>query len=389
MIRVLTLATLFPDASRPTFGPFVERQTLGIAAHPDIELRVVAPIGVPPWPINQIARYRAFTKLPKRETWKRLDVYRPRFFHIPGMDGSLDPGAMVRTLKPLLTDIRREFAFDLIDAQFFFPDGPAAVALGDHFGVPVSIKARGADIHFWGSNPGSKTQIIDAGKRAGGMLAVSAAIKADMVAMGMPEDRILVHYTGVDLARFKPLDRGAEKAARGIKGPLIVSVGALIPRKCQGLIIEALPSLPGATLVLIGKGEDQDKLASQADALDVADRVWFTGAIPQDEIAGWLGAADVMALPSASEGLANAWVEALACGTPIVLSDVGGARELVDRDAAGCIVKPSSAAIGEAIARLIAAPPSQAEVRATAERFTWERNTEALYAHFKALVQGR
>jgi teichuronic acid biosynthesis glycosyltransferase TuaC len=386
MIRVLTLATLFPDAGRPTFGPFVERQTLGIAAHPDVELRVVAPLGMPPWPINQIARYRAMSRLPKRENWKGLDIYRPRFFHMPGMDGSLDPGAMVRALKPLLTDMRRDFAFDLIDAEFFFPDGPAAVALGDAFGVPVSIKARGADIHFWGSNPGSKVQVIDAGTRAAGMLAVSAAIKADMVALGMPEDRILVHYTGVDLDRFKPLDRAAAKAALGITGALIASVGALIPRKRQGLIIDALPQLPDATLVLIGKGEDQAKLAARATELGVADRIRFTGAIGQDEIARWLGAADVMALPSASEGLANAWVEALACGTPIVLCDVGGARELVDRAEAGRLVEPTSDAVGEAIADLLANPPTQDGVRATAEQFTWERNTAALYSHFARLV---
>ncbi len=389
MIRVLTLSTLFPDASRPTFGPFVERQTLGIAAHPDIELRVVAPLGLPPWPVNRLARYRAMSRLPKREIWKGLDVYRPRFFHMPGMDGSLDPGAMVRALKPLLADIRRDFAFDLIDAEFFFPDGPAAVDLGEAFGVPVSIKARGADIHFWGSNPGSKTQVIDAGTRAAGMLAVSSAIKADMVALGMPEDRILVHYTGVDLDRFKPLDRSAAKAELGVAGSLIVSVGALIPRKRQGLIIDALPQLAGATLVLIGKGEDQPKLAAQAAALGVADRVRFTGAIGQDEIARWLAAADVMALPSASEGLANAWVEALACGTPIVLCDVGGARELVDRAEAGRLVKPSSVDVGRAVADLLANPPAQSAVRATAERFTWDRNTEALYGHFLRLLSSK
>jgi teichuronic acid biosynthesis glycosyltransferase TuaC len=389
MIRVLTLSTLFPDASRPTFGPFVERQTLGIAAHPDIELRVVAPLGMPPWPLNQISRYRAMSRLPKREHWKGLDVYRPRFFHMPGMDGSLDPGAMVRALKPLLADIRRDFPFDVIDASFFFPDGPAAVELGDVFDVPVSIKARGADIHFWGAHRGSKAQVIDAGQRAAGMLAVSAAIKADMVALGMPEDRILVHYTGVDLDRFKPLNRAAAKAERGIQGPLIASVGALIPRKRHGLVIDALPHLPGATLVLIGKGEDQAKLAAQAATLGVADRVRFTGAIAQDEIAKWLGAADVMALPSASEGLANAWVEALACGTPIVLCDVGGARELVDRAQAGRLVEPSSADVGAAIADLFANPPAQSDVRATAERFTWERNTEALYGHFSRLLAAK
>jgi glycosyltransferase involved in cell wall biosynthesis len=386
MIRVLTLSTLFPDASRPTFGPFVERQTLGIADHPDVELKVVAPIGLPPWPLNRHERYAALGALPWQENWKGLDVYRPHFIHWPATKGKFDAGSLARGILPLLQEIRREFRYDLIDAQFFFPDGPAAIRLGKALGVPVSIKARGADIHFWGQSGPTASQVSEAGRSATSMLAVSEAIKTDMVALGMPADRITVHYTGVDLARFAPVERAPAKAALGIDGPLIVSVGALIPRKRQGLIVEALPSLPGATLVLIGKGEDRDALEAQAQALGVADRVRFTGAIGQDEIAGWLAAADVMALPSASEGLANAWVEALACGTPIVLTDVGGARELIDGPDAGRLVGPSAAAIAEAVTDLLAKPPAQAAVRKTAERFTWARNTDALYAHYQRLL---
>jgi hypothetical protein len=180
---------------------------------------------------------------------------------------------MVRALVPLLTDIRREFPFDVIDAEFFFPDGPAATELGAHFGVPVSIKARGADIHYWGTQAATAGQVIMAGKTAQGLLAVSAALKDDMVALGMPAERIRVHYTGVDLSLFKPLDRAATKAELGMTGPLIVTVGALIPRKRQHLVIDALARLPGTSLALIGKGEDADALTAQAAALGLADRV--------------------------------------------------------------------------------------------------------------------
>jgi teichuronic acid biosynthesis glycosyltransferase TuaC len=386
-MRILTLSTLFPDASRPVFGPFVERQTLGIAAYPDVDLRVVAPLGIPPWPLSMHPRYAELRALPSRENWQGLDVYRPRFAHVPGVDGRFDVAMLIRRLKPLLTEIRREFAFDLIDAEFFFPDGPAAIALGKAFGVPVSIKARGADIHFWGNNPATAKQVRAAGRDASALLAVSAAIKADMVAMGMPADKILVHYTGVDLDRFAPRDRMKTKAALGITGPLIASVGALIPRKGQMFLVEALPLLPRATLVLIGKGDDQAILAERAATLGVADRVIFTGSLGPDKIAEWLGAADVMALPTASEGLANAWVEALASGTPVVTCDVGGAREIIDTPVAGRLVERSSADFAEALLAIIAAPPQQSDVRAVAERFTWARNTEALFEHFSALIR--
>jgi glycosyltransferase involved in cell wall biosynthesis len=99
-----------------------------------------------------------------------------------------------------------------------------------------------------------------------------------------------------------------------------------------------------------------------------------------------LVAADVLALPSSSEGLANAWVEALASGTPVVTCDVGGAREVIDRPEAGRIVARTSEAIAAAIADLLADPPDRSAVRAAAEHFTWEANTAALYDHLAGLV---
>ena len=66
MLRVLTLSTLFPDATRPNFGVFVERQTFGLAAHPGVDLRVVAPIGLPPWPLSALSHHGALRKLPER-----------------------------------------------------------------------------------------------------------------------------------------------------------------------------------------------------------------------------------------------------------------------------------------------------------------------------------
>ncbi len=386
MLRVLTLATLFPDITRPRLGPFVERQTLGLAAHPDVELQVVAPIGLPPFPLSLHPHYRRFSDIPEAEDWKGLRVHRPRFIHLPGTKGRFDAGAMTRRLIPLLTEIRRTFPFDIIDAEFFFPDGPAAIALGAHFGVPVSIKARGADIHFWGQNPPTANQVCAAGRSADGLLAVSEALKGDMARIGMPLDRITVHYTGVDLNKFTVQDRASAKTKRGISGPLLVSVGALIPRKGQSLVIDALPHLPDAQLVLIGEGEDRARLSQQAETLCVADRVTFTGNLPHEEIAAWLSAADVMALPSASEGLANAWVEALACGTPIVITDAGGAREVLVDESAGQIVERTAEGVLAGLQSVLAAPPSRAACRQIAERFTWGRNTETLFRHLSLLV---
>ena len=382
MLRVLTLSTLFPDATRPNFGVFVERQTLGLAAHPDVQLTAVAPLGLPPWPLSQHPRYRALAALPRREAWRGLDLHRARFTTLPGTGGRFHAPALTRALHPVLDRIREERGFDVIDASFFFPDGPAAIALGRRYGVPVSVKARGADIHHWAHAPATAAQVRRAAREADGLLAVSQAMADDMVALGLPRPR--VHYTGVDLDRFAPADRAAAKRHFGVTGPLVVAVGALIPRKGHDILIDAVAKLPGVSLLIAGDGPERAALTARAARN--SNRIRLLGAVPHADLPRLFAAADVSALASASEGLANAWVESLACGTPVVAADIGGARELVTLNS-GRVVPRDPDAFAAAIAELLAHPPAPAAVRAAAAPFTWAANTAALYDHLRGLVQ--
>jgi glycosyltransferase involved in cell wall biosynthesis len=387
MLRVLTLSTLFPDATRRNFGVFVERQTLGLAAHPDVELRVVAPVGLPPFPLSLRGRHAALARLPLGEQWKGIDVYRPRFLAMPGTAGRFFAGSLARALGPLLANLRSDFPFDVIDTSFFFPDGPAAIALGKRFGVPVSIKARGSDIHHWGMAAATAGQVRSAGKHADGLLAVSDAMKRDMVVMGMPADCIRVHRTGVDLGQFALRDRIAAKNRLRVQGALVVSTGALIERKGHDVVIDAIAALPNTTLIIAGEGPYRPVLEARIAELGLGERVRLLGTVPHDEMPALLGAADAMALASANEGLANAWVEALACGAPIVIPDVGGATEVVTERAFGRIVGRSPAGFASGIAAVLGDRTPAAKVREGAERFTWEANTAALYEHLAGLVQ--
>lgn len=389
MLRVLTLSTLYPDRTRPGFGAFVERQARALAARGDVEVKVVAPFAVPPGPLARLhPAYRDLIALPRREDWNGLDVLRVPFPTIPGLGARINPWSLRRSVAQRLDSLRGEFPFDVIDAEFFYPDGPAAVSLGKRYGVPVSIKARGSDIHFWGRLPATSDKVIAAGRGADGMLAVSAALRADMIALGLPGDRIRVHHTGVDQVAFRPQDRDAAKQALGVAGPLVVSAGNLIPLKGHGLLIEAMAALPGVTLLIAGRGPEDAALAAQIAGAGLGDRVRLLGPLPHAELPALFAAADVMALASASEGLANVWVEAVACGTPVVITDVGGARELVNGPTAGRLVARNPAAIAEGIADLLANPPPQDAVRAAARDFTWERNSQALFDHLSAPIRG-
>ena len=385
-MRILTLSTLFPAAPRPNFGIFVERQCAALSAVRDFAVTVINPIGIAPWPLSLFGQQVELRGLPFSEEWGELTVYRPRFTAIPRIGGRFNPTMIANAVLPLARRLHAETPFDLIDAEFFYPDGPAAMRLSKELGIPFTIKARGADIHHWGSQPGCAEQVIEAADAATGLLAVSGALKADMVKLGMAADKITVHHTGLDQSRFVPRDRTSEKARLGIAGPLILCVGALIPRKGQALLIAALPDLPDATLMLAGHGGSEADYRALASALGVADRVRFMGSVPHDDLPALFAAADVMALVSASEGLANAWVEALACGTPIVASDVGGIRELIKTAEAGRIVELNPGAIAAAISELLANPPAPDAVAASVRAFSWDENARQLAAFFRKAV---
>jgi glycosyltransferase involved in cell wall biosynthesis len=379
MLRVLTLATLFPNGLRPTLGIFVERQARALSQLPDVEIEVVSPVGLPVRPLSRHPHYAALGGLPASETRNGLAVHRPRYRVWPLIAQAGTARRMAGALLPLLREIRARFPFDVIDAEFFWPDGPAAMHLAAALGLPFSIKARGSDIHVWGARPGIGAQIVEAGRAADGMLAVSDALKRDMVALGLPEDRIRVHRTGIDLDLFRPADRAPAKAALGVAGPLLVTAAALLRRKGQDLAIEALKELEGATLILVGDGPDRARLEALARSRGLEGRVRFLGNRPHGELPALLAAADVMVLPTVSEGLANVWIEALACGTPVVTSDVGGAREAIDRPAAGRLVARQPGAIAAAVNEILANPPAQSDVRKAAERFSWEKNSAELF----------
>jgi glycosyltransferase involved in cell wall biosynthesis len=391
MRRALVLSTLYPNPVNPRFGTFVARSLEALAKRGDWEVTVVSPIGLPPLALG---RYRPLAELSMVSEEGGITVHRPRFTLIPRIGARRNAAAIARAVLPLARRLHAAAPFDLIDAQFFFPDGPAAAIIAQALGLPLSIKARGSDITFWGKQDFARKQMVEAAGAAAGLLAVSRDLAAHMAAMGMPAEKIALHYTGLDRDRFRPFDHPqlrrqlSEELGFALpeRAPLLACVGALIERKGQAFAIRALREVPGARLVLVGKGEDEAHLRSLAASEGVADRVFFAGSIDHDLMPLILSAADVMVLPTANEGLANAWVEALACGTPVVTCDVGGARELIASDIAGRLVERTPEAVAKGINAVLNNPPPREAVAALTEAFSWDANAAALAEHWESLA---
>lgn len=389
--RVLSLSTLWPSAANPRFGTFVARSLEALQADSHWNATVINPIGLPP---VRLGRYRTLAQAARDGCENGIAVHRPVFRLIPKLGARRNPAAIAKAVLPIARKLHAEAPFDLVDAQFFYPDGPAALIVAEVLGLPLSIKARGADIHFWGSKRFARVAMLEAADKAAGLLAVCEALADDMAALGMDRDKITVHYTGLDRDRFRPLDHTAlrRRVAEELDIPLepqellLATVGALIERKGQDIVLRALADLPAARLLVVGKGEDEARLRKLAEELGVASRVHFIGSIDHDLLPPVLSASDAMVLPSASEGLANAWIEALACGTPIVICDAGGAREVVSGPAAGVIVARNPDAVRRGIELVTKNRRDPQEAAATVERFSWHANAAALARHYDAII---
>ncbi|HVR91570.1 MAG TPA: glycosyltransferase [Novosphingobium sp.] len=389
MIRVLCLSTLFPNVARPGFGRFVARQAEALAARGDIDLTVINPIARAPWPLGVLLGNAAERAVPEREVWHGVTVHRPRFVHIPQFGAPWNPGLIRRGVMPLAHRLHAEQPFDLVDAQFFYPDGPAAARIARALGLPLSIKARGSDIHYWGTRGFARRRMLAAAEQAVGLLAVSEALKRDMIALGMPADRIAMHYTGLDHELYRIEVHAAETRDEfgfSRDSPLLASVGNLVPLKGHDLTIAAVARLPGVQLAIAGQGPELGALRALAARLGIGDRVKFLGDLGPEKVARLLQSADAMVLPSEREGLANVWIEALACGTPLVISDVGGAREIVRDASAGRLVERTPQAIAAGVNEVLSAAPSRAEVAAHAARFSWDANAAQLAEYYRRIV---
>jgi glycosyltransferase involved in cell wall biosynthesis len=383
-LRVLTFSTLFPNPAQTNHGVFVENRLRHLVASGEIDSTVLAPV---PWfPGRSPGR----AAIPAHEVQRGITVHHPRYLAPAGIGMFSNPFSLYRAARNCLARLVGDgLAFDLIDAHYLYPDGVAAVWLGREFGRPVVVTARGSDTsqlpHYRFPGHLIRRTIRD----ADALIAVSAALKAGLVALGAPESKVSVLRNGVDLTLFRPpADRAAVRASLGLDGPTLLAVGHLIERKRLHLTIEALRILSQCRLLIIGEGPERAALGSLAERIGVAQRVRFIGSVPHEDLPRYYAAADIMVLASSREGWANVLLESMACGTPVVATPAWGSHEAVTAPEAGIVIEAASAeAIAAAVRRLIDRPPARTATAAYAEQFSWDETTAGQLRLFRQVMK--
>ena len=390
MLRALVFSTLYPNQAQPNHGIFVENRLRHTLAQGGIEATVLAPVPWFPFRNPVFGRYATYAGIPALETRHGLSVHHPRFPVIPKIGSSLTPTLLYHAAKRSLARMARLGApkFDLIDAHYFYPDGVAAARLAKEMGIPLLITGRGTDLTLIPQSPRARSQIQWASRQASALITVCEDLRHRLVELGEEPSRVVTLRNGVDLKRFTPGDRDAARARRGLDGFTLLSVGSLIPRKGHELIIAALTELPDARLMIAGSGPMRSELERVAEEKGVASRVRFLGEIAHDALTDAYRAADIFVLASSREGWANVLLEAMACGTPVVATNVNGTPEVLTDPRLGVLVQErSGSALAQAIRQLRDLSPDRGAVRAYAEQFSWDDTARANKALFLAAAR--
>lgn len=251
-----------------------------------------------------------------------------------------------------------QYSPDVLIGYWTYPEGAGAEYVARKIGKPVVIGALGTDINDrHGINAWLTRRTLQAADR---IVFVSQAMTRHAIdTFGVSPARCATVVNGINTTVFHPQDRAQCRQALGLPpdAPIVVYVGRLIEakglRELVGSVTKMRQTHPDLRTILIGEGPYLEALKEQISAQGQQDRVTLAGGQLPEKVAQYINAADVLTLPSWSEGYPNVLVEALACGCPVVATDVGGIPEIVTPDNGLLVTPRDTDALASALAQTL------------------------------------
>ena len=243
---------------------------------------------------------------------------------------------------------------DIVHAQRFYREGLAAFLAKVLLKKRYCIWCRGADVYLPWRFKGIASKLFL--KRANAVIALTQNMKEKIHEICNRDAFVIPN--GIDLRRFESLYHQDTHTLAANGERTILFVGRLHPVKGVAYLIEAMPVIirknPKVKLLLVGDGEERQRLESLVAKLGLTEYTTFIGEISNEKVPQYIAASDVFVLPSLSEGLPVVTLEVIACGLPIVATNVGGIPEIVQDGENGFLVEPeNSKAIAEKVLMLL------------------------------------
>jgi glycosyltransferase involved in cell wall biosynthesis len=385
MLKVLILSNLYPSTLEPTRGMYNLNAFRCLAEK--AQVRLIAPL---PW-WTRVRRPGLLLRAPvEKHTGVHAEF--PTYWSWPGA-GQLHARGMYASLRGRVRRLRREFPFDVILAAWACPDGVAASMLAEEFNVPLVQMVLGSDINELAQQPELQAQVVRALQRSGRIMSVSEALRQRVIDLGVPAERVVTQYNGVNGDQFRIRDRAECRRELGLplERRLVCYVGNFRVEKGVDVLVEAMGRLAAtgpadADLVLVGDGPLDPSLRERVAALGIGERVHFAGRRGHTEIPNWITAADVFCLASRREGCPNVILEALATGTPVVATAVGGVPELLDGNNGFLAPSEDSEALAAALKAALDREWDREALRRSVKCLSWEEFSDAILRQLHAAL---
>jgi len=375
IMRVLVLTRIFPNTEEPLSSPFNRQQLAALAARCDVE--VIAPV---PWfpGARALGRTHRAGRLTKVLPYRRLDgmtVRHPRALYLPVIGAALAVPFYSLSVGTIVERYRGRC--NVLLTSWLYPDACSALRLAEKLGVPCVVKTHGSDVHHIARRLDVKPIVRAHLPRAAAVVAPSKPLVRALVSLGSPAEHTHHVPNGVDKSIFLPRSREAARAALELPRDdrLVIFVGRLTREKGVAELLRAHAKLNDVTLALIGDGPMRGSVDAQ---IHRGARVIAAGAQPLPRVADWMAAADVIVLPSWSEGTPNVVLEALAMGRPVVASKVGGIPDVMIENQTGYLVPPrNEQSLKDALERALARKWNEQDIAALGPS-SWEESASLL-----------
>jgi len=371
-LKVLVLTNLFPSPWDPLRSPFNRQQFERLGQHHDVDVITAVDFR------ERFGRKRAPFRV------NNLNTEQFVFFYPPVIGRSLHAACWLASLLSQKLRRLRRAHYDCMLLSWGYPDAAAASWVARHLGIPYVVKVHGTDLNVKAEQGLIRPQIRQALRGAQGVVAVSQALADKAVAMGVDPSRVHVLYNGVEPNLFT---RGSLSDARSkLSLPqderILLYVGNLKDTKGCLDLLEAFPRVlsthPDANLVFVGSGPAREALLQRAAALGCQERVRLVGAVEHYALGDWFRAADLLCLPSHNEGVPNVVLEAMACGTPVVATRVGGIPEVLPEQAGILVDAHDRIGLEGALVDALGKAWDGERIAAYASRFRWDENIQRL-----------
>jgi len=349
-LRILAISHMFPTVRAGQYGAFICREAQSLRPH---EIECCFLVGRPwaPWPLHYVPRWRDYgpsnpLAVPDGLSARPVAYFRPPGFGFRRFEGN----SLARALLPAAREWHRESPFDLVLGVSMLPDTEAAVVIARELGLPVAALAVGSDVMVYPDRmPVLWRRLCEMLEQVDLPVGVSQSICRRLAETGKCRREPLCVYLGRDAKRFVPAenkDRLRDQLGWPPESIVAICVGGLVETKGIAELAAAAEPLLNRYerlhLVCVGAGPARDELVALRNRLGREGAVVLPGRVAPEEVPRFLQAADFLVLPSHSEGMPQAVLEAMNCGLPVVATRVGGVPEAVLDGETGLLVAPKN-----------------------------------------------